>query len=276
MVKRVVFGLVLGLAVLIQPLTASSAPSAGADDGRPSRVLIVVIDAFRPDYIERFDMENVKALMDQGSSFPNGIVGHMASTTVVSHSVMTSGLLPKNMGWSNEVHRDVDNTLGGGAGANYVTSSMSCDQFRALSVAGGYPRLSDYLDNAFPEGKFFAIGQKPTATCTAAQPADADDSIITFGSRSFDCDGDGVNNWRGPTGANVPTYISQPMCLRACANREAARLLAEICTADTVYPIIRGVLEASRCEGVWPCPLSNHTLSSPSGNSSSPCYPKGR
>jgi hypothetical protein len=176
--------------------------------------LIVVIDAFRPDYIERFDMDNVKALMDQGSSFPNGIVGHMASTTVVSHSVMTSGLPPKNMGWSNEVHRDVGNTLGGGAGAYYVTSSMSCDQFRALSVAGGYPRLSDYLDSAFPEGKFFAIGQKPTATCTAAQPADADDSIITFGSRSFDCDGDGVNNWRGPTGANVPTYISQPVCGR--------------------------------------------------------------
>ena len=91
---------------------------------------------------------------------------------------------------------------------------MSCDQFRALSVAGGYPRLSDYLDSAFPEGKFFAIGQKPTATCTVAQPADADDSIITFGSRSFDCDGDGVNNWRGPTGANVPTYISQPVCGR--------------------------------------------------------------
>ena len=80
MVKRVVvavvFGLVLGLAVLIQPITASLSPSSGTDDGRPSRVLIVVIDAFRPDYIERFDMENVRALMHQGTSFPNGIVGH--------------------------------------------------------------------------------------------------------------------------------------------------------------------------------------------------------
>ncbi len=114
MVKRVVvvvvFGFILGLAVLIQPITAS--PSSGADDGRPSRVLIVVIDAFRPDYIERFDMENVKALMHQGTSFPNGIVGHMAAETVISHSVMTSGMFPKHMGWSNEVYRDVDNTLG--------------------------------------------------------------------------------------------------------------------------------------------------------------------
>lgn len=218
MVKRVlvvvVSGLVLGLAALVQPITAS--PSAGTDGGGPSRVLILVIDAFRPDYVERFEMENVEALMDRGTSFPNGIVGHMAAETVVSHSVMTSGLLPKRMGWSNEVYRDVDNTLGEGAGAYYVTSSLSCDQFRKLSEAGGYPRLSDYLDRAYPEGKFFAIGQKPTATCTAGQPADPDESIITFGSRSFDCDGDAVadNTWRGPTGVNVPAYISQPVCGR--------------------------------------------------------------
>ena len=52
------------------------------------------------------------------------------------------------------------------------------------------------------------------------------------------------------------------------------RLLVEICRADTVYPIIREVLEASRCEGVCPCPPSNHTSSSPSGSSSVPCCPK--
>ena len=222
MVKRVavvVIGLVFGLAALAQPITATSLPSAGAD--KPSRVLIVVIDAFRPDYIERFDMQNVKALMDRGTSFPNGIVGHMAATTVISHNVMTSGLLPKHMGWSNEVYRDVDNVLGEGAGAYFVTSSLSCDQFRALTQAGGYPKLADYLDRAFPEGKFVSIGQKPTAACPAGQPADPDDSIVTFSGRSFDCDGDGVNNWRGPTGSNVPTYISQPVCGRYYVNSDS-------------------------------------------------------
>jgi Type I phosphodiesterase / nucleotide pyrophosphatase len=222
MLKRVavvVIGLVLGLAALAQPITATGLPSAGAD--KPSRVLIVVIDAFRPDYIERFDMQNVKALMDRGTSFPNGIVGHMAATTVVSHNVMTSGLFPKHMGWSNEVYRDVDNVLGEGAGAYFVTSSLSCDQFRALTQAGGYPKLADYLDRAFPEGKFVSIGQKPTAACPAGQPADPDDSIITFSGRSFDCDGDGVNNWRGPTGSNVPTYISQPVCGRYYVNSDS-------------------------------------------------------
>ena len=222
MLKRVavvVIGLVFGLAALAQPITATGLPSAGAD--KPSRVLIVVIDAFRPDYIERFDMQNVKALMDRGTSFPSGIVGHMAAETVISHNVMTSGLFPKHMGWSNEVYRDVDNVLGEGAGAYFVTSSLSCDQFRALTQAGGYPKLADYLDRAFPEGKFVSIGQKPTAACPAGQPADPDDSIVTFSGRSFDCDGDGVNNWRGPTGSNVPTYISQPVCGRYYVNSDS-------------------------------------------------------
>jgi hypothetical protein len=222
MVKRlvvVVFGLVFGLAVLVQPGAASGSPTVGAE--KPSRVLILVIDAFRPGYIERFDMQNVKALMNRGTSFPNGIVGHMAAETVISHGVMTSGLFPKHMGWSNEVYRDVDNVLGEGAGAYFVTSSMSCDQFRALTEAGDYPKLADYLDRAYPKGKFFSIGQKPTATCTAAQPVDRDDSIITFGSRSYDCDGDGVLNWRGPDGGeNVPAYISQPVCGRYYVNSD--------------------------------------------------------
>src|SRR5215212_6792304 len=35
--------------------------------------------------------------------------------------------------------------------------------------------------------------------------------------------------------------------------------------------IIRGVVEASRCEGARPCPPSHHTSSSRSGNSFAPC-----
>jgi hypothetical protein len=45
--------------------------------------------------------------------------------------------------------------------------------------------------------------------------ADAD-MVVTFSSRNFDCDGDGVEDltWRGPDGINVPTYLSEPECGR--------------------------------------------------------------
>jgi Type I phosphodiesterase / nucleotide pyrophosphatase len=220
--------IVLCVALLTQAMApslssfAASSSRTAAAGARPKRALIVVVDAFKPRYIRRFDMDNVKRLRARGTYFSRSIVGHMAAETVISHSVMTSGLFPKHMGWSNEVYRDVDNVLGEGPGAYFVTSSMSCDQFEALASAGGYPKLSDYIDTPRRDRKFVAIGQKPTATCPAGQPVDGNDIIITFSSRNFDCDGDGVLNWRGPTGENVPTYISEPECGRYYVDSDSA------------------------------------------------------
>ena len=169
--------------------------------------MIVVIDQLRPDYIERFDMANVRAVMDDGINFERAVLGHMAAETVISHNVLTSGVLPRNMGWSNEVYRDVDNVLGQGAGAYHVTSSLGCGQFETLLKAQDYPKLDDQLG-----GKFISVGQKTTAACTAGHPVDAEDIVVHIGSRNRDCDGDGVNNWRSPGGAHIPAYISAPVC----------------------------------------------------------------
>src|SRR5687768_14910482 len=123
-------------------------------------------------------MENVQALMSSGASFRNGIVGHMAAETVISHSVLTSGLFPKTMGWSNEVYRDADGVLGTPDDL-YVTSSMSCSQFRDLTEAGGYRRLADYLDAEFGESsKFVSIAQKRTAACTAGHAGSVADGTL--------------------------------------------------------------------------------------------------
>ena len=131
------------------------ATSVQAAPDRPSRVVIIVLDQARPDTITRYGMENVQALQRAGKSFPNAIVGDMASETVVSHNVITSGLFPRDMGWSNEVYRDEDNVLGV-PGAYYVTSSMSCNQFKALIAHGNYPKIQDYLDSKFGDSSRFA------------------------------------------------------------------------------------------------------------------------
>lgn len=242
MLKKPLFAVLF--ATLLTSVTVATGPPsmrAAAEtvhSDRPGRVLIVIVDAFRPDYVERFDMVNTRSLMSEGATFSAAIVGHMAAETVTGHNVMTSGLFPKHMGWSNEVFRDVDNVLGEGHGAYFVTSSLSCDQFRELTLAGGYPKLADYLDNAFPDGRFVAIGQKPTAACPAGQPADADDIVITFGGRNFDCDGDGVTNWRGPTGENVPTYIAEPECGRYYVNSDRNLDYGTASTAPAwMYPL---------------------------------------
>ena len=159
-------------------------------------------------------MENVKALMAGGANFKNAYLGHMASETVVSHNVMTSGMLPKNMGWADEWYRDVDGVLGT-RGDMYVSGSMSQPQFDSLVANKGYPKLQDYLKAKYPDKVIAAVGQKNYAVYAMSGPST--DIRVTFGGRSFDCDGAATcNNWRGPVGVNVPNYITEPTVAPAC------------------------------------------------------------
>src|SRR5687767_2868188 len=90
--------LLVALAALLPPGPAGAQPP-----DRPSRVMIVVIDQWLPEYVDRFGMANARAVMNGGVNFERAMLGHMAAETVISHNVITSGLFPKHMGWSNEV-----------------------------------------------------------------------------------------------------------------------------------------------------------------------------
>ena len=50
--------------------------------------------------------------MKDGVDTPRSYVGHTGSVTVVTHNVITSGQLPKHMGWTDEGYRDVAGILG--------------------------------------------------------------------------------------------------------------------------------------------------------------------
>src|SRR5215203_3370318 len=130
--------MVLAFAVTMLMATLYAA-SAQATPDRPSRVVIIVLDQARPDTITRYGMTNVQELQRQGTSFDDAYVGHMAAETVISHNVITRGQFPKHMGWTNEVYRDADGVLGA-AGRYYVTSSMSCAEFKLLIDQASTPR----------------------------------------------------------------------------------------------------------------------------------------
>ena len=203
-------GLVAAAALAVV-MTPSAATPTGPD--KPSRVLLIVLDGMRADYLDRFDLPNLEALRDGGVSFPNSQVGYMSSITVISHNVITSGQLPKNQGWSDEIYRDVDNVLGGGAGSLYVMSSAACGDFDLLTRAGGYPKLEDYLGTLETDGdaRFVSIAQKDRSACGVGQPADANDSIIgmaRLGSPGISCDGGPLHRYRFPRGVNVPASMA--------------------------------------------------------------------
>jgi hypothetical protein len=215
--------------VLSVAAVALLAPAGQAAPDRPSRVVIIVLDQGRPDTITRYGMKNVQELQRKGKSFPNALVGDMAAETVISHNVITSGLFPKHMGWTNEVYRDTDGVLGA-PGSYYITSSMSCAQFRDLIAHGNYPKLQDYLDAGFGQSSSFGtFTQKRTSACTSGHtsPAadgtgtDPEDIILQIRGSRRTCNGTEAQ-WREPESGNLPATMLPPyldVLTGGCANR---------------------------------------------------------
>ncbi len=203
-------------------------PAAQAAPDRPSRVVVIVLDQARPDTITRYGMKNVQELQRKGTSFRNALVGDMAAETVISHNVITSGLFPKNMGWTNEVYRDTDGVLGT-PGAYHITSSMSCAQFRDLIAHGNYPKLQDYLDSQFGQSSSFGtFAQKRTSACTGGHtsPAadgtgtDPEDIILQIRGSRRTCGTEA--QWREPESGNLPAASLPPyldVLTGGCNNR---------------------------------------------------------
>jgi len=172
----------------------------------PTKVVMIVVAALSREIVDKYDMANVKALMDQGVDSPRGSLGHLGSVTVVTHNVLTSGLLPKHMGWIDDGWRDTAGLLGSAPGNPFwIPSDWTKDQMFTVQRSIGQRRLPDYLHAANPGSKVFTISPKRYAAFAYGGPTA--DSIITFGSTTT-CNG--VKAWRGPDGVNVPSYIATP------------------------------------------------------------------
>ena len=67
------FGRVAGLLVVALAVLGAAAPAWAhkRPPQAPKRVLVLVLDQFRPDYVDTFGMTNVKQLMRDGVNFDN-------------------------------------------------------------------------------------------------------------------------------------------------------------------------------------------------------------
>ncbi len=210
-------GLLSAVAVDSAGASGEGRPAAGEarHPDRPTRVVQIVLDQLRPEFIDAFHMKNVKRLMRGGAAYPNAYLGHMASETVVSHNVMTSGMLPKHMGWSDEWYPDEQ----GPARARRRPLRHRLDefaQFDTLIKDKGYPKLADYLHAAFPGKVVAAIGEKNYAVHTMGGPGSGHADHVRQPQRGLRRRAEPADDltWRGPAGDGVPTYISSPVCGR--------------------------------------------------------------
>jgi hypothetical protein len=205
-------------------LTTAPATGAKPESKRPAdRVLIVLFDQMLPGYEDQFAMPNYRRIRDHGRSFDEAYLGYMASETVIAHNVITSGLLPKHMGYTDEAYRDTENIFGKGVDAMHITGDFSLADFATVEKNEGesYLKLADYLHTARPGTKFITVGEKAYAVESAIGATG--DIGVRLGSRKSDVTSDqptgcrnlsipGTTNngaWRGPAGKNVPTYLKR-------------------------------------------------------------------
>jgi hypothetical protein len=179
-------------AALLLPACARTQPSAHS---KPDHVLVMVFDQMRPDYIDRFNLEHFKRLRASARNYPDAYVGHLASQTVVSHLVIPTGLLPRDLPWLEDVLLDAEGTLGK-PDAAYKTDDLTRDQmWRLLERVPKQRFLQSRIRDAL--GPVFAIGEKNYAAVTFGGPYAS--AIVTLAKAKGRCTPDGVN---------VPRYIA--------------------------------------------------------------------
>ena len=135
---------------------------------RPDHLVVMVFDQMRPDYIDRFNLENFKRLRASSRHYPEAYVGHLASQTIVSHLVIPTGLPPKELPWLEDVLLDAEGALGK-PDAVYKTDDLTRDQMWHLLER--VPR-ERFLQSRIQEalGPVFAIGEKNYAATVFGGP----------------------------------------------------------------------------------------------------------
>jgi hypothetical protein len=159
------------------------------------RVMILVFDQMRPDYIDRFSLEHFKHLRAISRNYPDAYVGHMGAQTVVSHIVIPSGLQPKMLPWQDEAFLDRDGALGKPDTA-YRTDELGRE--RLWGLLSGIP-ADQFLATRLRKklgGGVYAAGEKDYAATLFGTHADA---MVTLKKTAGRCE---------PDGANVPAYIT--------------------------------------------------------------------
>ena len=192
MCNRLILMIVAAVCIAAAACSRAPAPSPTV----PDRVVIMVFDQMRPDYIDRFDLQHFKRLRASSRHYPEAYIGHLASQTIVSHLVIPTGLAPRELPWQDDAFIDVAGALGK-AGGVYDADELSREQiWRFLERIPREHFLPARITDTL--GPVFAVGEKNYAAETFGGPYAS--AVVTLERGDGTCVPDGVN---------VPSYIAQ-------------------------------------------------------------------
>jgi type I phosphodiesterase/nucleotide pyrophosphatase len=171
----------------------------------PKRAMVLVFDQMRAEYIDRFDLPNFKRAQQMGLNFDNGFVGHLESNTIISHPVITTGMLPGNFAWGSQIMKDNLGLLGP-KGLFYMPARLTPQEWMAMQLETSKDSSLIARVKEQNPGPSFAVAQKGYAAFNFGGPYA--DSIICLGDLIESGPFEGYHKIGG---SNVPDYIAQPV-----------------------------------------------------------------
>lgn len=143
--------------ILLVPQRAGG--SAAAATPAAKYVVLIVLDGFRPDYMNLAPMHHLHALMKTGITYTRAWAGQLETQTPTSHATLATGAYPRQHHVVGFVWRDPT-----GSNITWMASDyhqVSAGDLEALIESAGIPTLSDLLHATYKGSRSISLsGEK--------------------------------------------------------------------------------------------------------------------
>jgi len=134
-------------------------PTADMLPNPPNRLVMLIIDAGRPDYLGYTELPHIRALKNRGTFYDRAWCGQMEATTPASHASLGTGCFPCSDGgilgfwWEDPVTGTTYNSV--------PLDGTDPDSLSVLIGDSGAPSMAEYLKRSDARAKVYtASGQK--------------------------------------------------------------------------------------------------------------------
>src|ERR1700690_3444557 len=128
------------LAVLVVVLAFAVCPCASAYNARPKLVVVIVIDQFRADYIERYRDQfgdgGFRLLLERGANFTDCNYDYANTRTAPGHATLLTGAYTNGHGIMANEWWDPEK--------KHMVAAVDDDQTKVVGIAGDAPGASPH------------------------------------------------------------------------------------------------------------------------------------
>lgn len=154
--------------VLACVFSGQASCSAGVEDGNPKLLVLLALDQFRADYLERYGpvfTGGFRRMLDEGRSYPRATVAHAPTLSYPGHTTLATGAHPRTHGINSNAWLE---TLPNGEKRRVFVMLDPGEQILGDPDATGLsPRnlrvtgLADWIRAADPDGRAVALSTGP-------------------------------------------------------------------------------------------------------------------